>query len=198
MNIPRLSIISFAFALLVGCAHRCHLTNEPVSLADLPLFYFSEYKADPYIVAANKLQGLGKEAAIERLMQLSRSPLAEAEKRMEAGGGEQAEKEYDELVRSAKSDVLFERGKIAVLCRMLFTQRQGSDFERPALGGLDFLGTPIRVGRLAEDPVFKKWPLEPIELVDGIPFVIFDGVVYQGWCDPTRCGAIRPLLRDEL
>ena len=52
--------------------------------------------------------------------------------------------------------------KIAVLCRMLFVQRHGLDFRRPTLGGAGFIGGTAN----------SDWPLEPIEIVDGIPFKI--------------------------
>ena len=169
--------------MFVGYAKAGESTNELVSLAGLPSYIFQEYKVDPYIEAAKKLQALGKEAAIEQLIKLSRSPLVEAEKRMEAGGGEKAEKEYDDLIRSSKSDTLDERWKIAILCRMLFVSRPGADFENPGLGGTIVLGDHPKISSSA-DSVFKKWPLEPIEIVDGIPFVVVEGLVYEGSLDP--------------
>jgi hypothetical protein len=67
----------------------------------------------------------------------------------------------------------------AILCRMLFTPRAGADFQRPA-----YLGAPAILG----DPPFStsnaNWPLEPIELVDGIPFAVEYGYTYEGFCDP--------------
>jgi hypothetical protein len=47
-----------------------------------------------------------------------------------------------------------------VLCRMLFVPREGIPFRAPALG-------------VGGDP--KLNPLEPIEIVDGIPFLTFQG-----------------------
>ncbi|MFO0969630.1 MAG: hypothetical protein U0793_29070 [Gemmataceae bacterium] len=55
--------------------------------------------------------------------------------------------------------------KVIVLCRMLFTAKPKGEFRRPLLGGPDFLG-----GTVAAD-----WPLEPIEIIDGIPFLIVRG-----------------------
>lgn len=52
-----------------------------------------------------------------------------------------------------------------VLCRMLFTPKVKGDFRRPALGGTTFMGSTD----------YPDWPLEPIELVDGIPFLIVRG-----------------------
>jgi hypothetical protein len=52
--------------------------------------------------------------------------------------------------------------KHIVLCRMLFKARDGRTFRRPAMGGTTFFG----------GTVYADWPLEPIELVDGVPFLI--------------------------
>jgi hypothetical protein len=64
--------------------------------------------------------------------------------------------------------------KIFVLCRMLFTARPGSDFRRPGMGMPIFLGGTS----------FKDWPLEPIELVNGVPFLISFGYVIAGQVEP--------------
>jgi len=53
------------------------------------------------------------------------------------------------------------RGMI-VLCRMLFCAKDGKAFRRPHLGEL------AGIGETEEE----DWPLEPIALVDGIPFSI--------------------------
>jgi len=184
MNLRTFLLISIAAVAFAECANAGDSTNESVSLASLPsVFFRSEYKVDPYMEAAGKLQALGKQAAIEQLIKLSRSPLVEAQKRAESGGGEKAEKEYEEIQRNSNSDALDERWKIAILCRMLFVPRQGSDFEKPGLGGTIVLGDHPKPSSSA-DSVFKKWPLEPIEIVDGIPFVVVWGLVYEGWVDP--------------
>src|SRR5581483_2244888 len=61
-------------------------------------------------------------------------------------------------------------GKVFVLCRMLFVQRPGSDFRGPFLGQGFFLGGTD----------YSDWPLEPIELVDGVPFLITNGYLLAG------------------
>ncbi len=64
-----------------------------------------------------------------------------------------------------------ERGedeKALILCRMLFTARPKGKFRRPALGAPTFLGGGD----------YKEWPLEPIEVVDGVPFLVVFG--YSG------------------
>ncbi len=58
-----------------------------------------------------------------------------------------------------------ESKQIMVLCRMLFTQRLASEFRRPRIGAGRFLGGTD----------FHDWPLEPIELVDAVPFLITKG-----------------------
>lgn len=65
---------------------------------------------------------------------------------------------------------LDDEGSMFVLCRMLFTARPGKEFRRPYIGG------PTLFGRTT----MADWPLEPIELVDGIPFLIVEGYTLGG------------------
>lgn len=60
---------------------------------------------------------------------------------------------------------------VIILCRMLFTRRHGSvyAFRAPHIGVSTFIGGN-------ED----DWPLWPIELVDGVPFMIVSGYVLGG------------------
>ena len=60
--------------------------------------------------------------------------------------------------------------RVIVLCRMLFTSKAGGEFRRPALGAAAFLG----------GTTYADWPLEPIELVDGVPFLITRGYALEG------------------
>jgi len=60
--------------------------------------------------------------------------------------------------------------QLYVLCRMLFNKRGASDFRRPWIGGAVFLGGTD----------YSDWPLEPIELVDGVPFIIIRGYSVHG------------------
>jgi hypothetical protein len=59
------------------------------------------------------------------------------------------------------------RGEMStfVLCRMLFTAKTGGDFRRPGIGDSYLI--------YGADP--KDWPLQPIELVDGVPFLVTQG-----------------------
>ena len=126
-----------------------------VSLASLPLVRSDEYRVDPYIRAAGQLQAMGKEAACRELLTYAHA--------------------FPELN---------DRQRIAVLCLMLFTQRPGTDFERPHLGAPTFLGESRRRVESFDDPSFQKWPLEPIEIVDGVPFAIVIGYSYEGMLAP--------------
>ncbi len=76
----------------------------------------------------------------------------------------------DMLSAFAKEKGSDERDSIIVLCRMLFTRKAGTEFRRPMIGGASFLGGTD----------YKDWPLEPIELVDGIPFLITRGYILGG------------------
>ncbi len=66
--------------------------------------------------------------------------------------------------------------RVIILCRMLFAQRPGSDFRRPMLGGPSLLGGTD----------YADWPLEPIELVDGVPFLITRGYFLAGKAEPDE------------
>jgi hypothetical protein len=78
-------------------------------------------------------------------------------------------------LHSMAQDRKFET-RVIVLCRMLFTQRPGSDFRRPMIGGASFFGGTD----------YADWPLEPIELVDGVPFLITRGYVIGGVPEPDE------------
>jgi hypothetical protein len=61
--------------------------------------------------------------------------------------------------------------RLIILCRMLFVKRPfPGEFRRPGIGAPVFLG-----GTTHDD-----WPLEPIELVDGVPFLITMGYSLAG------------------
>jgi hypothetical protein len=60
--------------------------------------------------------------------------------------------------------------RMIVLCRLLFQARPGSQFRRPGLGEPTFIGGTR----------YADWPLEPIELVDGVPFLIVRGYTLAG------------------
>lgn len=66
--------------------------------------------------------------------------------------------------------------RVIVLCRMLFRAKPNSEFRRPALGA------PVSVGQTK----FKDWPLEPIEQIDGVPFLVVRGYSIGGYPEPAR------------
>jgi hypothetical protein len=68
-----------------------------------------------------------------------------------------------------------EREKTFVLCRMLFVAKPGGEFRRPLLGGPYFIGS-VKI---------EDWPLEPIEIVDGIPFLVTYGYMLAGYPEPA-------------
>jgi tetratricopeptide (TPR) repeat protein len=60
--------------------------------------------------------------------------------------------------------------KVIVLCRMLFTAKPKAEFRRPFIGAAFFLG----------ETKYADWPLEPIELVAGVPFLVTRGYALGG------------------
>jgi len=130
---------------------------EDLSLTNLPSIVDDNYKVDPYIRAAQRLQSMGQQAATQQLIELAK--LA--------------------AISNTKSTANEQR--TAILCRMLFTARQASTFKRAGfLGGARFFGEEYVV----ESHSYSKWPLEPIELVDGIPFLVAYTYGYEGIWDP--------------
>jgi hypothetical protein len=73
----------------------------------------------------------------------------------------------DTLRAMARHD---DSNRTIVLCRILFTAKPGETFWRPAIGGAVFLGGTD----------YRDWPLEPIQLVDGVPFLISRGYILLG------------------
>lgn len=66
--------------------------------------------------------------------------------------------------------------QLFILCRMLFENKDG--FRRPGLGG------PVFVYK--SDMGMEDWPLEPITLVDNVPFLIVDGYVLGGLPESSK------------
>lgn len=69
-----------------------------------------------------------------------------------------------------------ESQKVVVLCRMLFAAKPGGEFRRPMIGGAVFLG----------GTGYSDWPLEPIECVDGVPFLVAAGYFLAGHAEPSE------------
>jgi hypothetical protein len=70
------------------------------------------------------------------------------------------------LEKFAKEDK--HNNQVIVLCRMLFIPKSKGDFRRPRIGAAEFMG----------ETDYPDWPVEPIDLVDGVPFLITIG--YRG------------------
>jgi hypothetical protein len=98
------------------------------------------------------------------------SPYITAAARLQEMGRESA---CQVLLEAAQTNR--ESRQIIVLCRMLFSKRSGSEFRRPMIGGAHFLGGTD----------YPDWPFEPIELVDGVPFLITHGYVLGGVAEPA-------------
>jgi hypothetical protein len=128
--------------------------TQIVPLRELPAAKTDCYKVDPYIDAATRLRAVGKERAIRALIEHSKALPFE------------------------------DTGKVVVLCRMLFAPKElplcrlptnstdSARFRRPALGAPLFVGDKHDV---------SEWRLEPIEVIDGVPFLITKGYWLGGF-----------------
>jgi hypothetical protein len=114
---------------------------DEVKVPDLlKLSTFEEFKALPYLRAAEALQAAGKDKAFELLREL------------------------------ATKDDDWPHTRTVVLCRMLFKAKEGSEFRRARMGGPTLIsGTEIR-----------DWPLEPIAVVEGVPFLLARAYLLAG------------------
>ena len=63
-----------------------------------------------------------------------------------------------------------------ILCRMLFSQKPDREFRRARIGTPDFLGGTN----------YPDWPLEPIRLVFGVPFLVTRGYHPRGVPEPAE------------
>src|SRR4051812_19706999 len=91
-----------------------------------------------------------------------------------ATGGRQHGPELGGSVLSADGHPQCEE-KVVMLCRLLFRAEPGGAFRRPSLGA------PVAVG--PTDP--RDWPHEPLEGVDGVPFLVVHGCTVGGYRDPA-------------
>lgn len=99
------------------------------------------------------------------------SPYLQAAVALQSLGHTAALERLHALAQSRDADA-----RVIILCRMLFTPRAGSDFRRPRIGAARFFdGTD-----------YSDWPLEPIELVDGVPFLITRGYMLGGLAEPDE------------
>jgi hypothetical protein len=99
--------------------------------------------------------GLARLIALPSLEEYRMQPYLQAAEALQAAGKAKAVKLLREL--AAKEKPLDTR--TVTLCRMLFKARAGSVFLPPDLGRFLYV-------------VETDWPSEPIEIVDGVPFLI--------------------------
>lgn len=66
--------------------------------------------------------------------------------------------------------------QVVILCRMLFEAKQGSEFRRPLIGG----------AILAEGAEDVAWPLEPIDIYEGVPILLAWGYVVDSKAELSR------------
>ena len=172
MRFRTFPFLAVLISLLPGCAWLPVEPAHNLSLSDLPPVEQGKYKVDAYIQAAEQLQAAGRIGASRQLIALARSGALSAEPR----------RDHANLVADEK--------KIAVLCRMLFVPREGASFDRPALGAPEFLGDPpgaaVALNNTSNSPGFQTWPLEPIELVDDIPFLVVGRYPVDAAVDPRN------------
>ncbi|HEY1186560.1 MAG TPA: hypothetical protein VGE74_02835 [Gemmata sp.] len=69
------------------------------------------------------------------------------------------------LLRAGAKDPKQPDDTVIALCRLLFTAKPRGEFRRPRLGAPGGLGGTDRT----------DWALEPIEVIDGVPFLVVDG-----------------------
>jgi hypothetical protein len=125
---------SFCIALLLVSIQDAAPAQVKKALPrDLPEPKAKVYRADPYILAATKLQALTKDEAYEALATVAED-------------------------KNQKNQVI-------VLCRMLFVRKPKGEFRGPLFGEACLLGGTAHA----------DWPLEPIEVVNGVPFLISSG-----------------------
>jgi hypothetical protein len=78
------------------------------------------------------------------------------------------DKACDVLLKFAKIEGY--EDQVVILCRILFVRKENGKFRRPLIGRPVFFG----------DTDFNHWPLEPIELINDVPFVITRGYILVG------------------
>jgi hypothetical protein len=118
------------------------------------------------VAAAAFTAGCNRPTVVERIVALppiiqayKADPYIEVAAELQSLGRETA---CSALLAAAAKPSSFPQYSIYVLCRMVFTNNPGGTFRRPGLGAATFVG----------ETTYSDCPLEPIEIVDGVPFVI--------------------------
>jgi hypothetical protein len=116
----------------------------------------SRARFDQFLRAAIELQALGKDLACNAWLEFL--------------------KEHNDRKNLTEGKLANQGPEMVALCRMLFTKRPDSEFRRSRIGGALFLGGTN----------YDDWPLEPIEIVDGVPFSVVGGYVIAGEAEPIN------------
>ncbi len=103
----------------------------------------------------------------DKLPRYTVDPYLQVASRLQALGKDKA---VEMLRDCSKKD----NNRTYVLCRMLFAPKPKSTFRRPLYGAPYFLGGSI----------LESWDREPIEIVDGVPFLIVQGYMLGGKPEP--------------
>jgi hypothetical protein len=98
------------------------------------------------------------------LVEFRPDPYIKAAIALQGMGKKRACKRLAELAKEEQRTYR-EGWRVSILCRMLFTAKPGGKFRGPHIGVPAFLGGTD----------YPDWPLEPIEIVDGVPFRIVWG-----------------------
>ncbi len=156
-------------AMLLSTTRTAPAAEPIISIEDIPE-WGNSYKSEPFIAAAIKFQALGADKAKKLLLELADLEKAAArhEARLSATGLKGDDLEFA-VTRELLKEERQQRG-LFILCRMLFTAKPKGEFRRPMLGAPGF------VGRTSG----SDWPLEPIEIVDGVPFLVVNSWVLGG------------------
>lgn len=160
-----LTIVCIAALMAVAVAYPAAPAPAPqveeLSLSKLPgisLYSRDEnknYRIDPYLAAATKLQAMGKDEAIK-------------------------------LLRAESEDFKKEHESVILLCRMLFVAKPESDSLLLKLGESQFRAPRLGQPSFVAVTNSNDWPLQPIEIVDDVPFLVVVGYSGAGRPEPAQ------------
>jgi hypothetical protein len=86
------------------------------------------------------------------------TPYIQTAQELQNFGREKAEKILISLTATSN----FKNDQAYILCRMLYSKPTSSEFREPWIGHINCMGGTSE----------KDWPLNPIEVIDGVPFMI--------------------------
>lgn len=111
----------------------------------------------------NRVAGIARCGGINHSYRVR--PYLEVARRLQELGKSAAVGQLREEAKTGKNDE-----RVIILCRMLFESKNGKEFRRPLIGAACFLG----------DTTYKDWPLEPISIHEGVPFLVVWGYELAG------------------